>query len=269
MTYFISKSSTALDQFIQHYWTIENCISGPSEHLQRIVPNGLLEIIFYFGNKPNAINRQKQINENAILSGQLKDYYDIQFTGGYSLFSIVFKPQGLSMFTSIPINEFYNQNVPLRFVFPKEFKRLEDLLYDAASFQERILVVENFLFKQLQHNRNIEKLDRIESCVDIINRTRGIVDINYLAAEACLSRKQFERTFSHYLGTSPKQFLKTIRFQHALNERSKHKHFSLTELAYTCGYYDQSHMINDFQQLSGLSPKEYFSVCEPNSDYFQ
>lgn len=269
MTCLIAKPSTFLNQFIQHYWTIENCMSGQTEHIQRIVPSGLSEIIFYFGNKPESINHQKQINENAILSGQLKDYYDIQITGSFSLFSIVFKPQGLSLFTNIPVNEFYNQNIPLKFVFPGEFNRLEDSLSNENSFSGRTLIVEDFLFQQLQKNRNITHFNRIENCVGIINHSKGIVDINYLASKACFSRKQFERTFSHYVGASPKQFLKTIRFQNALNEKSKNKDISLTELAYKCGYYDQSHMINDFQKLSGLSPKAYFSVCEPNSDYFQ
>ncbi|MGE0090385.1 MAG: DUF6597 domain-containing transcriptional factor [Bacteroidales bacterium] len=269
MTYIISKPSTFLDKFVQHYWTIENCNCCGTEHIQRVVPNGLLEIIFYFGNRPNSINSQKQITGNAIISGQLKDYYDIRFTGSFSLFSILFKPHGLSMFTNIPINEFYNQNIPLEFVFPNEFNKLEDSISTVSSFTERILIVEDFLFKQLLKNKNNENLNRIESCVNIINHSKGVVDIDYLASEACFSRKQFERTFSHYIGASPKQLLKTVRFQNALNEKSKHKSISLTELAYRCGYYDQSHMINDFQKLTGLSPKEYFNECEPYSDYFQ
>ena len=43
---------------------------------------------------------------------------------------------------------------------------------------------------------------------------------------------------------------------------------SLTELAYDCGYYDQSHMINDFKLLTGMSPRQYFSDCDAYSDYF-
>jgi len=268
MTYLIAKPSEFLGKFVQHYWTIESCIPDQQEYIQRIVPSGLSEIIFYFGNKPYSTNQQKNISDNFILSGQLKDYYDIKVTGNLSLFSILFKPQGLSMFTNIPSNEFYNQNIPLQFVFPKETNRLEDGLFAANSFSERVLIVEKFLFRQLLKTQNPNSV-RIENCIDTINHSKGLVDIHSLASEACLSRKQFERTFSNSIGVSPKQFLKVIRFQNALHEKSKHKNISLTELTYKCGYYDQSHMINDFQQLSGLSPKEYFHECEPVSDYFQ
>lgn len=268
MTYLISKPSEFLSRFIQHYWAIENCIPNHLEHIQRIVPNGLVEIIFYFGKKPSTINQQKSIGDNFIISGQLKDYYDLQISGQLSLFSILLKPQGLSMFTEIPANEFFNLNIPFRFVFPTEINRLEDLLCDTNSFAERVSIVENFLRKQIQNKRKINNFNRIENCIETINRAKGVIDINTLAYEACLSRKQFERTFSHFIGTSPKQFLKVIRFQNTIYEKSKQKNISLTELTYKCGYYDQSHMINDFQKLSGLPPKEYFNECEPISDYF-
>jgi AraC-like DNA-binding protein len=68
---------------------------------------------------------------------------------------------------------------------------------------------------------------------------------------------------------SPRQFLKTVRFQHALHTRFKQQSLSLTQLAFDCGYYDQSHMINDFKKLSGYTPGEYFACCEPYSDYFE
>lgn len=267
MTCLIAKPSESLGKFVQHYWTIESCIPDQQEYIQRIVPSGLSEVIFYFGNKPKSADPKKTISDNFILSGQLKDYYDIKVTGNLSLFSILFKPQGLSIFTNIPVSEFYNQNVPLRLIFPNDINRLEDKLSAASSFLERISIVEEFLFRQLLNTLNPNSA-RIENCINTINHSKGLVDIHSLASEACLSRKQFERTFSNYIGVSPKQFL-NIRFQNALHEKSKHKNISLTELTYKCGYYDQSHMINDFQQLSGLSPKEYFNECEPVSDYFQ
>jgi AraC-like DNA-binding protein len=95
------------------------------------------------------------------------------------------------------------------------------------------------------------------------------VTIDSLAQMACLSRKQFERVFQDSVGTSPKRFLRTIRFQHAVDEKSRNQELNFTELTYKCGYYDQSHMTTDFRKLTGMTPKEYFSNCDPYSDYFQ
>jgi len=269
MEYHITKPSLLLSKFIKHYWAIENCIPANQLHSQRIVPNGLLELMFYLGDRPVSIDTTKSINENSIITGHLKEFYDINISGKLSMFSVSFKPQGLSMFFDIPLNEFYNQNVPLKYLLKHDIIELETKLIEADSFLKRIQIIENYLIRLLNKSVNKYDYNRIEYCIDLINNRRGIVDIGFLASETCLSRKQFERIFSYYVGTTPKQFLKTIRFQNSLDSKSKNKTANLTELTYSCGYYDQSHMINDFQRLTGLTPKQYFNECEPNSDYFQ
>ena len=269
MEYCIAKPSLLLSKFIKQYWAIENCIPYPQEHIQRIVPNGLLELLFYLGDKPVSNDKTKSINENAIVTGHLREFYDINVTGRLSLFSILFKPHGLSMFFDIPLNELYNQNVPLKYIFKYDAVELELKLYESGSFAERITIIENYLLNLLYKSSRKYDFQRIEHVINLINQKRGVVNIDCLASEACFSRKQFERVFSQYVGTTPKQFLRTIRFQCSINEKSKNMSANLTDLTYNCGYYDQSHMINDFQKLTGMTPKQYFNACEPYSDYFQ
>lgn len=269
MEYCIAKPSLELSKFIKHYWTIENCIPRHQTHTQRIVPNGLLELIFYLGDRPTSNDHNKSIDENTVITGHLSEYYDLQISGNLSLFSVLFKPHGLSMFFDIPVNELVNQNVPLSYLFKQETAEIETKLFEASSFAERIVIIERFLLKLLEKGMKRYHYNRVEHCVNTINHSRGVVQIDVLAAKACCSRKQLERVFSQYVGTSPKQFLKTIRFQNSIAEKSKNLSVNLTALTYNCGYYDQSHMINDFQQLSGMTPKQYFDACEPYSDYFE
>lgn len=269
MEYRIAKPSLPLSKFVKHYWTIENCIPIHQKHTQRIVPTGLLELIFYLGDRPVSNDTTKSINENTVISGHLGAFYDIHISGKLSLFSVLFEPHGLSMFLDIPLNELYNQNVPLKYLFKHDIIEIETKLAEAKSFTERIKVIENYLLNLLSKSANKYSYNRMEQSIHIINQTRGIVTIDFLASKACFSRKQFERVFSHYVGTTPKQFLKTIRFQNSLDVKSKNKSPNLTDLTYSCGYYDQSHMINDFQKLAGMTPKQYFDECEPFSDYFQ
>lgn len=83
-----------------------------------------------------------------------------------------------------------------------------------------------------------------------------------------MMRKQFNRIFSEYVGSNPKEFTRTIRFQRALHILEKQPPISLTALAYQCGYFDQSHLIKDFKALSGYTPTEYLVACPPHTDYF-
>ena len=269
MEFCISNPSPALSGFVKHYWAIENCLSAGEEHVQRIVPSGMAELIFYLGDRPVSTDRNREFSENTVLSGQNNTYYDLKITGRLSLFSILFRPHGLSVFFDIPIAELFNQNVPLRYLLKDRVGDLEEKLAETPSFEGKKLIVEEFLTERITKSRPDYHLRRIKESINRINQARGLADICVLAKEACLSRKQYERTFSGITGISPGQFLKIVRFQHAISYRSTNRIDSLADLAGQCGYYDQSHMNHDFITLSGMTPKQFFRDCEPFSDYFQ
>ncbi len=269
MKYKISNASQPLSQYVKHYWDLTNCMPANEVHTQRVVPCGLFELIFYFEDKPVSSDKKNSITESVILSGHQKDFYDLNITGSLSLFAIYFYPHGLSIFLDIPLSEFYNQSIPLKHILKDSANKLEDELYNAHTFENRILVAEKFLLNQIKKNEVDYQYDRIRHTINLINKSKGIVDIELLASESCLSRKQFERTFSKIIGASPKQFIKIVRFQNAIFQKSKQPNLNLTEIAHLCGYFDQAHMINDFNTLSGYTPKTFFDMCDPFSDYFE
>ncbi len=269
MSYHISKPSPFLSQYVKQYWAIDDCSSNVNEHIQRVVPSGLMELMFYFGDKPNVVDEKKRFSENSFLSGQQKSYYDIIVSGKISLFLISFQPYGAKLFFEIPSNEFFNLNVPLTYLLKGDAIELESQLCESVTFQEKMIVAEKFLTKLLQKKGKEYEINRIVNSVALINQSKGIIAIDTLSSSVCLSRKQYERTFAEYIGSSPKQFLRTVRFQNSLQAKQRNKNIQLTELAYECGYYDQSHMINDYKLLSGKTPSQYFSECDPYSDYFE
>ncbi len=269
MGFHLAQPSDILSPFVKSYWGMENRMAAGETHVQRIIPSGLTELTFYLGDLPRPVEKRRQFHNHTLLSGQQKNPYDILVEGHLSLFSVIFQAHGLVPFFHLPAGELFDLTIPLHLLLKNETREVEDRLAAADSFEERIRVVENFLLKRLIRFREKHEHRRIDHSIGIINRTRGDVEIELLASEACLSRKQFERTFLFHVGATPKLFLRTVRFQHAIYEKAQQKSLSLTELSYRCGYYDQSHMTADFQKLSGMSPRKFFADCEPYSDYFQ
>jgi AraC-like DNA-binding protein len=264
-----ARPSTFLAPFVKSFWMIESRMAAGKEHVQRIVPTGLIELSFYLTDKPAKEGQTGSFPDHAIITGQINQYFDLHLSGRLCLFSIYFYPHGLSTFIDIPVEELHNQTVPMKYLLGSEGKELEDKLASAQSFQNRVNIVESFLHQRLAQKKQNPDESRITQSILQINESRGQIHINRLASLACLSRKQFERVFLKRVGISPKQFLKIIRFQNALHLKATRKNYSLTELAYDCGYYDQSHMIREFTRLSGKTPKAYFFEGQPHSDYFQ
>lgn len=84
-----------------------------------------------------------------------------------------------------------------------------------------------------------------------------------VAQQLGVSRQTLHHQFQSRLGISPAQFRKVLRFRKTagwLVERPEDA--SLTGLAYAMEFADQSHMIRDFRQLTGVVPGEYFRRIE-------
>lgn len=267
MGYKVQFPSPALAPYIKQYWAMEGNIGRGSEHIQRIVPNGFAELIFYFGDLPLNIDRPESQPSRSVINGQQSDFYDLKVTGALELLSITFTPQGTRLFFNMPISEIYNMNLPLRIIAGPVADQLEESLYQAKDFTARIGIIEKYFIKMLGLGQEYE-FKRISHSIGLINQCRGGAAVADLAGRACLGRKQYDRTFSSFVGITPKQFLRVVRFQYAISVRQKNPAASLTSIAYSSGYSDQSHMVREFKSFSGLTPGRYFSECDPVSDYF-
>jgi len=268
MGFHFSKPSAALSPYVKQYWGLENCLGSGEEHVQGIVPNGLMDLTFYLGDKPRVMNHQQEAIENAVLTGHCNSPYNLVVTGNLHLFSVSFRPLGASMFFDLPMSELFGCIVPLRFLLKEGIDRLETQLSETVDFIAKVGLVEAFLLNRLAGKETFFAQKRLADSIRLINRNKGIIDVDTLASSACWSRKQYERNFQEIVGTSPKQFLRIIRFQHALHYKGQCRETKLAELAYECGFSDQSHMTNEFRELAGLTPKKFFAECTPFSDYF-
>ena len=261
--------SPKLSPYIKRYWAIENVLDEGETCIQRIIPTGLPELLLYFTPRPKILTDNKYQSDNAALYGHHNDFFDIEFSGSLSVFSIVFQPQGLMQFFDFPLSEIYNRNVSLKDINGQAGRDLEEKMNYATTFQQRVDIAENYLFGLLKTNFDDFDFRRINHIAELIKQTHGKVSVNQMASEACLSRKQFERIFAEHIGISPKQYLKIIRFQSAIFQKQQNNSLNMTELSYESGYFDQSHFINDFKSMSGLTPKQYFAENDSCSDFFE
>jgi AraC-like DNA-binding protein len=261
--------SSALAPYIKRYWAIENTLDKDETCVQRIIPTGLTELLLYFTPRPKILNGKKCLSDNVALYGHQNDFYDMELTGELSVFSIVFQPQGLMQFFKFPLHEICNHNVPLRHITGQAARDLEEKMSEAPAFRQRVSIAETYLWGLLKRNFADFEFRRMNHIVDLIKRTHGNIGISQMVSEACLSRKQFERVFSEQIGISPKQYLKIIRFQYAIFQKQRNIDLNMTQLSYESGYFDQSHFINDFKSLSGLTPKQFFAADEACSDFLE
>ena len=85
--------------------------------------------------------------------------------------------------------------------------------------------------------------------------------LDWLANQANLSPRQFERKFNERIGIGPKLYSRISRFYQTFDYKEKHPAIDWLTVAVQFGYTDYSHLAKDFKQFANVTPnimvKEY------------
>lgn len=162
-------------------------------------------------------------------------------------------PTAYSLFR-VPLHELTDRTVALDDLLHEP--DLAERLHDAAGWGARFALLDEFLHRRLE-----AATPPCEGVVHAWRRLRGTggrVRIAALAAELGWSRKRLVAHFREQVGLPPKSAARLIRFERArvLAERTERPDW--TGIALECGYYDQSHLINDFRAVTGRTPETFF-----------
>ncbi|WP_026473740.1 helix-turn-helix domain-containing protein [Alkaliflexus imshenetskii] len=259
--------SSELAPFIRYYWTLDVCSPSGLSHVQRIIPTGCPELLFYLRNEPVYHRNGKTESANAYLCGQQTDFYDVEVNGTNEMVSVVFQPWGIRSFFDFPAVELWNQSVPLELILKDESAEIEDRLSSSKSRVEQIGIIESWLLRRLD-DKPRHNIRRLSAAMHKLSKTDGLATVDEMASVSCLSRKQMERVFADVVGLLPKRYLRIIRLQRSLHQFQESPRLSITEVAIDSGYYDQSHMIDEYKKFTGYTPGELLNICEPYSDFF-
>lgn len=217
-------------------------------------------IIFFFKDVPSKLTDSKSgkvLKEGASCDvvGMSTQYNgDMTFNGNYSFLQIHFLPHGFySLFNVSPL-EIADKIVWSGDIFNSEIKILHEQLYEAKSVTDMAELVNVWLLHHLNKKRSIDFKDRITVTANQIVKNAGLIDINTLADYACMSMRNFERTFINETGMTPKQLCCISRFNHALKLKLNYPAMNWTSIAYQSGYFDQMHLIKDFKRFCGVAP---------------
>jgi methylphosphotriester-DNA--protein-cysteine methyltransferase len=100
---------------------------------------------------------------------------------------------------------------------------------------------------------NVRARGGVSAAASRIVRAGGAARIGALAADAGLSLRQFERSFVKQVGVQPKLFARIARFEAVLDRKARSVR-SWADVAQDFGYFDQMHMIHDFEEFTGQTP---------------
>ncbi len=257
MNFHLVKPSGFLSSYIRHYCFMESEV-GDAAIAERVIPVDSIQLMLHYkdpfveSHPDTSVIRQPR----SFVSGLNGSWMDVSTSGEMGVVFVSFFPGKARQFFNFPLAEIENQRVGLRDIFHREIFEVEEKLCLSKSIEDKVYCIEGFLKKIFCPVSNHDELF-IQRFLEIIKAYKGQIAARDLADKLSVTCKTLERKSANYLGKTPKQYIRLIRFQELLTNISTGRHTHLTGLAYDSGYYDQAHFIHDFKQFCGYTPSAY------------
>lgn len=145
------------------------------------------------------------------------------------------------------------------------FSVIESFDKSVKSESEMLELISSILFFPREKYKEIS--NTIQQ-IKVLNIIKEFIEVNYLkdlmlqdfVNVSGLSKYYIIRQFEKKYGTSPHQYLTSLRINHArkIMRRSK----NISGIAVETGFYDQAHFTKTFKEYTGITPKAYLKNIE-------
>jgi AraC-like DNA-binding protein len=158
-------------------------------------------------------------------------------------------PLAARALVAAPLHELANRTVPLEEILDAPF--LVERLAAAPDWDSRFALLDDALGRRLADTHSSRE---IAWAWRRLRETHGGVRVGALAAELGWSRKRIVARFRDEIGLAPKAVARQLRFERA---RELAGTMPWGELAFACGFSDQSHLIREFRRVTGRTPETF------------
>jgi methylphosphotriester-DNA--protein-cysteine methyltransferase len=226
------------------FWIAEGyAVTHPQE---RLLPTGAMDLV---------IGLDEDHRTGSGISGARSEFGILDTSGPFSAIGAHFKPGGGFPFCSPPAGELQNLGVPLDAVWGRYASTVREQLLEAKTSEARFRILERALLE-----RSAGRLGRhpaVRFALKAFEAPDASPSIAGVTHQIGLSARRFAEVFRHEVGLTPKLFCRIRRFQSVLASLDTLSEINWTDIAVSCGYFDQAHFNHDFRQFCGVNPSTY------------
>ncbi|MEM8680617.1 MAG: helix-turn-helix domain-containing protein [Planctomycetota bacterium] len=241
----------SLRHLVRCVWVFENSTHATME--DTIVADGFPELILHCGvpSYEESLTGIRVRQTSVIAAGQLTRPLRLGSPSGSSVLAIRFQPWGLSRFLPGSMHELTDCRQDVRGHHRGGLEGLQAALTQAPG-SARVPLVFAYLIQQ-----RLEAPDpMVMAAIQTMESTCGKLRIAPLADRLGVSRRKLELAFRQDVGVTPKQFARIVRFRRVHQEMLENPDRRWVEAALDAGFFDQPHLVRDFQQFAGRSPSQ-------------
>ena len=246
--------SGALSPYVAMIWDCQ--MEAQAFGLERILPKASASLIINLAEDQTRSYRnqngwQCQRKSGSVLVGPGTRHFIIDTAEQCDVIGVEFHPGGTRSLLRVPLDQFTDADTDLDALPSSDVRRLREQLLEAGSATRRIALLHRWLLDRLSDHalppvvshalNRLQHSPRVQSVADIVDYTG-------------MSVRRLTALFRENIGVGPKRFLRLQRFGDVIGDAHSRRNINWSALAADCGYHDQSHLVHEFREFSGLTP---------------
>jgi AraC-like DNA-binding protein len=232
-------------------------IDGPGPLPLAIAPHDSLMLTVQLGRSSDSLHEKAEAGQNTRLTGIR--HWTGSFSGAgncVSLFALLTPLGGVELLDSQPLQPLPRIRASVAELLERRLTReLESGIALAQGLDAKLQALGAWLEARATARRSHSRAALRAGRAAMRLCAQPHAAIETLADEQHVSRRQLERDFAHWIGTSPRHLAQVARVQ-AVSRRAQ-SGASLADIAADVGFADQAHMSRVVRDLTGLTPRAF------------
>lgn len=248
---FYKPSHPVLNQYIEGYYFMSKVEDDAHKPLQYITFPGNYFIVsacqdVEIKQEKESIEIRRSATTNLIIDfvSRCPVPTEVSYQQSINEVTIYFKPLGIYPFFEADRSAVLEGEIQF-----SDFGEIMNSILKESNRKIQIETLENYWMSKFQEKK-------LALAYAIAENLESELSIEEIAVKNKITRQYLNKISQRYLGKPASEYKKIHRFRKALLLNKKVK--NLTELSYENLFYDQSHFIKDFKELTKISPRKFF-----------
>nr|WP_199001237.1 helix-turn-helix transcriptional regulator [Flavobacterium sp. ASV13] len=253
--YYVSKNC---ERFVNKIWCLDNSIGESLIENKLVLPNGCFNIAIVSGNaiEVHTSKSKYKMNEGFYFCSQMTNKVLVNIQSRTKVTIIQLHAWTLSMFPNYDLSNFTDAIIKINsgdLPFKTEIKT--DLNSDISV----LVNILNFYFEELNTENPNKNL--IEKICDSIKLHNEEITVSEIGKSLNLSQRLLQIKFKIATGLTIKNYIQILKFRKSVDQmvHSDLEKLKLTDVALYNKYFDQSHFIKKFKDVTKTTPKMFNS----------
>ncbi|RST46066.1 helix-turn-helix domain-containing protein [Variovorax sp. DXTD-1] len=244
---------------VAHILLYREALPDGREVLERVLPDGAVRLVFNLGDAPSAGEGAGQPVE-AIGASAAPAL--VRLRGRVEGLSVTLRPGAAAALLGMPAGEIAGTAVHLDQLWRGQGAELRERMAAAPDDASRVAVLCAMLQQRLaQADAALQPATPVVAtrAAQLIAQSGGRQSLRDVAAAVGVGERRLQQLFQQQVGLSPRTWGRLARLHACLRALRQPRPCmpGWAELALDGGFYDQSHLVNEFKALSGLTPTEF------------